>query len=296
MASREKHSGPEIYCKQQWCTNGDHEPNQATAAIRTKGDDFSLSCGACVQEWELAYPAARLVNVGPIDPYLGELPDIPGLPGRIILIPLTEELASEVRAALAAPAPGAVADPVTAITVPARKQRGRKAAKLVRTALASIALGIILCLAAAPDGREAGNTPDVHVMIFGVLLIVLPLLAGAITIVILIGRELARDIRKERAWKRALTSEQRLGAQAAETAALFAAWAGVHRWVKESNARSAALYQERSAASQARAARFSQNMAASQAQAPAAPAAPYKPQMRELKDYGYDPENYPQAR
>jgi hypothetical protein len=253
--------GQVLYCKQEWCVDSGRL-NQADCAIRTEGSDFSLSCATCVHEWELAYPAARLIDIGAYSAG-GAVPNITGLPDRIVLVPLTEKLAGEVRAVLAESAALAAPEPVAPVLVTAPAAYVRKpvskTAKTGWAALARIILGIIFFIAGAEANTPgAEGTPGAPLIITGVLLVALPLLIGAVFTVMLLGREISRDIAKERAWKATLTPEQRLGVQAAETAALFAAWAGVHHWVKESDAKSAAAYQERSAASQARSAQYQQ--------------------------------------
>jgi hypothetical protein len=112
---------------------------------------------------------------------------------------------------------------------------------------ASFGVDVFLCLAAAPNGEVAGSTPDMPVMIFGVLLIALPLLAAAIVVAVFLGREISKDIRKERAWKATLTPGQRTAVQVAETAALFAAWGVVHESVVKGREREAARVDQRQA-------------------------------------------------
>src|ERR1700757_5207087 len=124
--------------------------------------------------------------------------------------------------------------------------------------LASLVLGIALMVHG--DAIDQAGLQGSGWMAWGVILVLIPVLTGSGAVVVFLGREISKDIRKERAWKQTLTPQQRTAVRVAETAALYATWAAVHHAVKESKARHAAEFQERSAASQARRAEHDRRM------------------------------------
>jgi hypothetical protein len=148
----------------------------------------------------------------------------------------------------------AVITPASRAPAPASKPAAARGWILGLIAAASLILGI--ALAVHGDRIDQSGSNGAGWMAWGVILILAPVLTGAVAVAVWIIREASAETRQYRAWKRTLTPQQRLGVNAAETAALYAAWAGVHHLVKEGRERSAANYQARGAASQDRVSRF----------------------------------------
>jgi hypothetical protein len=239
--------GQVLYCKQAKCLVH-NRLRAATVLVGRYGNPGKPACEECAR-FEFDLDISGTMSVSPlseyVDMYQASRQAAFAVPGDIIDRQPAPSPALTIVAALISPSP--------ALGRPAQARKPMsKTAKTGWAALASIILGIIFFIAGAEANTPgAEGTPGAPLIIIGVLLTVLPLLIGAVFIAMLLSREISRDIAKERAWKATLTPQQRLGVQAAETAALYATWAGVHHWVKESNAKSAAAYQERSAQTRA---------------------------------------------
>jgi hypothetical protein len=123
--------------------------------------------------------------------------------------------------------------------------------------LTSLALGITLC-------SESVHMEQSFMTIWGIFFIALPFLVAGIALVIWILKLAAVEAQRYKAWKATLSPEDRRAVDLAELAALTAGAYAVHERVKHSRERSAALYQERSAASRAGSVRHSEQMAAAQ--------------------------------
>lgn len=113
---------------------------------------------------------------------------------------------------------------------------------------ASLVLGIALMVHG--DAIDQTGAQGSGWMTLGVLFFLVPILTGISAGALWLIGEISKNIRKERAWKQTLSPGERTAVEVAETAALFAAWAVVNHAVKESQARSAAKFQERSAHTQ----------------------------------------------
>jgi hypothetical protein len=177
-----------------------------------------------------------------------------------------EQVITPAPAPAPAPAPVPVARAGNGFTAEERARRAgrgpaarRNTARTCWTAglasLASIALGIVLC-------SESVHMQQSFMTIWGVLFIALPFLISAVLLFGWILKLASAENQKLKAWKATLTPQQRLGVELAETAALYATWAGVHHHVKESRARGAAAFQARSAAYVAGQAQQQQNQMA----------------------------------
>ena len=124
--------------------------------------------------------------------------------------------------------------------------------------LASFVTGI--ALAVHGDQIDQAGHQGAGWMAWGVILILTPLLiAGGAFVLWLIG-EASKEARKYSAWKQTLTPEQQLGVKVAETAALYAAWAGVHHSVVAGREREAVRVEHRKE-DRARQAHIRQNLA-----------------------------------
>jgi hypothetical protein len=119
----------------------------------------------------------------------------------------------------------------------------------VASGLASLVLGIVLLVHG--DAIDQAGLQGSGWMAWGVIFVLIPVLTVAVAIAVAFCKEIAKDTRQYQAWKRTLTPQQRLGVDAAEAAALWAAWGAVHHSVKEDRERSRAAAQARSAAYQA---------------------------------------------
>jgi hypothetical protein len=230
-----------VTCRRSECmSNG-----PATVLVLKEGGIWAPTCDECLRQSQLS--AAAQGGYRTIKP----------------LVPASEPVAAPVpttfvtaeaarRSAVSTAVALLLGEPLRVPAAQARKPMSKTAKTWAWTGagtLASFILGGALLSqghSEALQGTPAGGAWNA----WGVVFLLLPVLIGIIAVVFLVAGEIGKDLAKERAWKATLTPEQRLGVQAAETAALFAAWAGVHHWVKESNARSAAAYQEHSEATQ----------------------------------------------
>jgi hypothetical protein len=95
--STRNESGQVLYCIQRWCTESGRQPNEATVIIHPRVG-WSLSCDSCTCEWQLRYPAARLVRVqlSPDELWADPRPDVPALPDRIVIVLLSAEHVSAI--------------------------------------------------------------------------------------------------------------------------------------------------------------------------------------------------------
>ena len=107
------------------------------------------------------------------------------------------------------------------------------------------------------EGSTGGGGPC---ELWGVFFIALPFLVAIGAAALWLLGEAARDVRTYKAWKATLTPQERTAVNAAETAALWAAWAGVHHWVKEGREKEAARVAERNG-DRARQAGYRQHLA-----------------------------------
>jgi len=118
-----------------------------------------------------------------------------------------------------------------------------KAWTISLSSLASFILGIALMVHG--DAIDQAGLQGAGWMAWGVLFVLIPVLTGIVAVVVWLGREISKDIRKERAWKQTLSPQQRTAVQVVETAALFAAWGVVHESVVKGREREAARVDQR---------------------------------------------------
>jgi len=110
-------------------------------------------------------------------------------------------------------------------------------------AIISFLLGLLLCLAGAPNGTVSGSTPDIPVIICGVLFILAAIGIAIVTLIKVIDAE----HQKYRNWMTTLTPGQHLGVEVAETAAVWAGTYAVHEGLKHHEEHSQAVAARRAA-------------------------------------------------
>jgi uncharacterized membrane protein len=124
------------------------------------------------------------------------------------------------------------------------------------TAAAILITGIVLVTRGDQIDQTGNGSAGAAWVGWGIFLVLTPIVSGIFAAVVWLISRLSNEHAQYKAWKQTLTPDQQLGLYAAETAALYATWAGVHHWVQEGKERSAAQYHERTATAQERAQRF----------------------------------------